>query len=169
MALPSVLKDMMLFNNGNAYVGDATAVTPPKLVRKLEEHRAAGMDRPVKIDMGGEALEMEFTTAGPKRDVLRQASAPGIAGVMIRFVGSFENDETGTLDRIEITVRGRHEEIDLGEWKPGEKAEFKCKLALSYFRLEWNGREEIEIDILNMIERINGVDRLSDRRNALGL
>lgn len=169
MALPPILKHMMLFNAGQAYVGEAVSVTPPKLVRKLEEYRAAGMDRPVKIDMGGEALEMEFTTAGPRQDVLRQATAPDLAGVMLRLVGSFENDETGELDRIEMTVRGRHEEIDLGEWKPGEKAESKVKLAVSYFRLEWNGREEIEVDVLNMIERIGGVDRLAPHRDAIGL
>lgn len=168
MALPRNLKNMMIFNAGAAYVGDAMAFTQPKLARKLEEHRAGGMDRAVKIDMGGEPLECEFTTASPMRDVFRQYGG-GITAVQLRLVGTYQNDETGGLDTIEITVRGRHEEIDPGETKVGEKTEMKVKMALAYYKLDWNGRTEIEIDAINMIEIVNGVDLMAESRAALGL
>jgi P2 family phage contractile tail tube protein len=168
MGLPRNLKDLMIFNEGRNYVGDAMAFTQPKLVRKLEEHRAGGMDRPVKIDMGGEPLECEFVTASPMRDVLRQYGG-GISSVQLRLVGTYQNDETGMLDTIEISVGGRHEEIDPGESKLGEKTEMKVKMALVYYKLDWNGRTELEIDVINMIEIVNGVDLLADRRAALGI
>ncbi len=64
-------------------------------------------------------------------------------------------------------MRGRHEEIDMGEQKVGEGGEFKAKMALVYYRLEWNGEVLIEIDVLNMIHMVGGVDRLADMRDII--
>jgi len=168
MAFPRNIKDIMIFNAGNAYVGEAMAFTPPKLVRKLEEHRAGGMDRPVKLDMGGEALECEIVTASPMRDLYAQYGGT-ISGQMLRLMGTYQNDETGGLDTVEHVVRGRTEELDPGEQKMGEKTEMKTKLALSYYKMLWNGQTLIEIDPINMVEFVNGVDMLAQRRNALGI
>lgn len=169
MAIPAKLKTMGMFNDGDAFIGETVSITPPKLVRKLEEYRAGGMNRPVKIDMGGEALELEATYGGPMRAILRQHGQLNLSGVQQRFVGTFTNDDTGVIDTIEIVTRGRHEEIDMGEWKPGEDSEFKVKSQLSYFKLTWNGVVEVEIDVLGMIEMVGGVDLMAPHRAALGL
>ena len=169
MAFPTKLKQMLLFNAGVAFVGETVSVTPPKLTRKLEDFRAGGMNRPVKVDMGGEALEMEVTYGGPMRQILRQHGMLTLSGVQQRFVGSFQNDDTGLVDTVEIVTRGRHEEIDMGELKPGEDTEFKVKSQLSYYKLTWNGVVEIEIDVLGMIEMIGGVDLMAAHRAALGI
>ncbi|KQM97344.1 phage major tail tube protein [Sphingomonas sp. Leaf226] len=169
MAFPSKLKQTMMFNDGEAFIGETVSITPPKLVRKFEDYRAGGMSRAVKVDMGGEALEMEATYGGPMRQILRQHGMLNISGVQQRFVGSFQNDDTGALDVVEIVTRGRHEEIDMGEWKPGEDTEFKVKSQLSYFKLTWNDVVEVEIDVLGMIEVVGGVDLMAAHRGALGL
>lgn len=169
MAFPSKLKQTMMFNDGEAFIGETVSITPPKLVRKFEDYRAGGMSRAVKVDMGGEALEMEATYGGPMRQILRQHGMLNISGVQQRFVGSFQNDDTGDVDVVEIVTRGRHEEIDMGEWKPGEDTEFKVKSQLSYFKLTWNDVVEVEIDVLGMIEVVGGVDLMAAHRGALGL
>lgn len=169
MGFTQKLKQMAMFNQGDAWVGEAVSVTTPKLARKFEEYRGGGMDRPVKIDMGGEALEMEATYGGPMRGILAQYGMVGVGNVLQRFVGAYENDDTGEITRIEIVTRGRHEEIDRGEAKPGEAGEFKVKSALSYYKEVWNGEVLIEIDVLGMVEIVGGVDRMAERRAALGL
>jgi len=169
MAFPSKLKQTMMFNDGEAFIGETVSITPPKLARKFEEYRAGGMGRAVKVDMGGEALEMEATYGGPMRQILRQHGMLNLAGVQQRFVGSFQDDDSGAVDVVEIVTRGRHEEIDMGEWKPGEDTEFKVKSQLSYFKLTWNGVVEVEIDVLGMIEIVGGVDLMADHRAAMGL
>ncbi len=78
MALPRKLKNMNLFNEGRSYLAEVPSVTLPKLTRKLEEYRGGGMDGTVKLDMGAEAMEMEFTAGGPLRDVLLQTTASAI-------------------------------------------------------------------------------------------
>jgi P2 family phage contractile tail tube protein len=170
MGFPSKLKDMAMFNAGNVWKGEAKSVTLPKLTRKLEGYRGGGMDRPVKVDLGGgDDLDLEATFGGPMRDILRQYGQPGFAGEAIRFSGAYQNDETRTYSTVDVTIRGRIEEIDQGDQKLGEDGEFKAKWACVYYRLDWDGRTEIEIDILNGVEIVNGVDVLADRRAALGI
>jgi hypothetical protein len=167
MALPRKLKSLNLFNEGLSYLGLVASVTLPKLTRKLEDWRGGGMDGTVKIDMGAEPLELEFTTGGPMRDVLRQYGLTSISGAFLRFAGAYQDDGTGSVDTVEITVRGRHEEIDMGEAKPGEGGEFKVKSALTYYRLDWNGVTEIEIDVLNGAFIVGAIDRMAEIRAAV--
>lgn len=169
MGLPRTLKNMMLFNEGQNYMGEVSAVTLPVLTRVLEDWRGGGMPGAVKIDLGQEALEMESTFGGPMRDILRQYGVTRVAGVYMRFAGFYQSDESGDGDTIEVIVRGRHEEIDFGEAKMGEISEFKVKHALAYYKLIWNGRTEMEYDPLNMILIVNGVDLMAQQRTALGL
>lgn len=167
MGFPRKLKNLNLFNEGQSYLGEIASVTLPKLTRKLEDWRGGGMDGTVKVDMGAEAMEMEFSTGGPMRDVLRQFGAVSASAIFLRFAGAYQSDDTGVVDTVEVTVRGRHEEIDMGEAKPGEGGEFKVKSSLTYYRLDWNGVEEIEIDVLNGVFRVGGVDRTAELRAAI--
>ncbi len=169
MALPRKLKNMNLYNDGSSWLGLCPSVTLPKLGRNFEEYRAGGMDTPVKIDMGGQALEMEFTAGGFIRQVYAQFGAVGADDIMLRFVGAYQNDQSGQVSAAEVIVRGRHEEIDPGNSKPGEDTELKVKSALSYYKLNWEGREVVEIDALNMVFRVNGVDCLAEQRRVLGI
>ena len=167
--LPRKLKNMNLFNDGVSFLGEVASVTPPVLARTFEDYRGGGMNAPVKVDMGMEALEMEWTCGGLMRPVLRQFGITTVDGVLLRFAGAYQTDATGAVDAVEILVRGRHEEIDMGEAKPGEDTEFSVKTAVAYYKLSINGTTEIEIDILNMIEIVGGVDRLAEQRRALGV
>jgi P2 family phage contractile tail tube protein len=169
MAFARKLKQMMMFNDGNAFIGETVSITPPKLTRKFEEYRAGGMNRPVSIDMGGEKLEMEATYGGFMRDIMVQQGMLGLGDVQQRFVGSFQDDSTSLVSSVEIVTRGRHEEIDMGEWKPGEDSEFKVKSQLSYYKLTLDGTVLIEIDIINMVEFVNGIDLMAPHRAVLGL
>ena len=167
MALPAKLKNMNVFNEDRSWAGLVTSVTLPKLARKFEGYRGGGMDSEVQLDMGGEPMELETTCGGPMRDAIRQIGEARAGGVFRRFVGTYQNDDTGGVDAVEITMRGRPQEIDRGEQKVGEGGEFKDKWALVYFKLEWNGRVLIEIDVLGMVYMIDGVDRLAEQRAIL--
>lgn len=171
MAMPSKLKNMNLFNDGNSYLGVSKAVTLPKLSRKMEAYRGGGMNGPVKVDMGmgDDGIVLEWTLGGMDMTAVRQYAIAEIGGVGMRFAGAYQRDDDGTVDAVEIVVRGRHEEIDMGEAKPSEDTEHKIKTNCSYYKLTVNGRVEAEIDVLNFIEIVNGVDRLAEHKRAIGL
>ena len=171
MALPKKLKNMNLFNDGGSYAGLVKTVTLPKLGRKLESFRAGGMDGPVKVDLGhsDDGLQMEFSLGGYELIALRQYGAVRVDGVMLRFAGSVQQDDSGNVSAVEIVTRGRHEEIDFGDATPGEDTEHKITTALTYYKLTIDGDTIIEIDLLNMIFIVDGEDLLAAHRKAIGL
>jgi len=170
MAIPRILKDFNLFVDGRGYLGKVPELTLPKLTRKMNEYRAGGMAGPVEIDMGLEKLECDFSLIDYAEDVLRLWGLQDHAAVALRFTGSIESDDaTAAVVPVEVTLRGRWKELDFGGWKPGEDTPLKVQLAASYYRYKQGGRELIEIDMVNMVEKVDGVDRLAERRAALGI
>lgn len=169
MALPRKLKNFNLFNNGNNYLGQIEEVTLPKLSRKMEEWRGGGMDGPVQIDLGQENIELAWTAGGVIATALSQYGVTTVGGCMLRFAGAYQRDDTGDVDAVEVVVRGRHKEIDFGSAKPGDHTQHKYNTACSYYKLTINGRVMIEIDVLNMLFIVDGVDRLAQQRRALGI
>jgi P2 family phage contractile tail tube protein len=61
------------------------------------------------------------------------------------------------------------EEIDMGDWKPGDKAENKYSIAPSYYKLEVDGQVIYELDYLNNVRVINGKDEAAEERAAIGM
>lgn len=103
------------------------------------------------------------------REIIKQYGITTVAGAMIRFAGSYQREDSSEPDSMEIIVRGRHTEIDFGGAKAGEKGAFKVKSSLSYYKLSVNGEVWCELDFVNFIEIIFGVDRLAAQRRAIGL
>jgi len=172
MALPRKLKYLNLFNDGLSYMGVVSSVTLPKLTRKLENYRGGGMNGVAPVDLGldDDALNMEWTIGGLPDDALwRQYAATGAASVPLRFCGSYQRDDTGDVVAVEIVLRGRHKEMDFGDQKQGEDTETKISTQCTYYKLTVDGKERIEIDTINMIERVNGVDMLELHRRNIGL
>ncbi|ELB8638935.1 phage major tail tube protein [Escherichia coli O158/O8:H27] len=172
MAMPRKLKLMNVFLNGYSYQGVAKSVTLPKLTRKLENYRDAGMNGSAPVDLGldDDALSMEWSLGGfPDSVIWELYAATGVDAVPIRFAGSYQRDDTGETVAVEVVMRGRQKEIDTGEGKQGEDTESKISVVCTYFRLTMDGKELVEIDTINMIEKVNGVDRLEQHRRNIGL
>ncbi|MDG3455355.1 phage major tail tube protein, partial [Klebsiella pneumoniae] len=62
-----------------------------------------------------------------------------------------------------------HKEVDSGEWKTGESNTTKVSSVNSYAKLTINGEVLYEVDVINMIEIVDGVDLMEEHRNAIGL
>lgn len=169
MGLPSKLKNMNLFVNGQNYYGRSGEVTPSKKARKMEEWRGGGMDSAIKVDMGGEMMELEFTMGGLEPTLDKGFGAITHDAHQFRFVGAYQDDNTGQVRACEIVARGRYEEIDTGSAKPGDDTEHKYKVACSYYKEVVDNEIITEIDVMNAVFRVGGVDRLAEIRNAIGV
>ena len=168
MALIHSLKNFNAFADGKSLMGVIEEVKLPKLGRKMEGFRGGGMDGEVEVDLGQEKLELELVLGGFALDAYKSYGITKASGAMVRYAGAYQRDDTGEVDAVEIVVRGRHEEIDMGKGKPGDDTEFKFKTAISYYKLSMNGAVLVEIDVQNMVCIVNGVDRLAELRAAIG-
>lgn len=168
MGLPAKLKNYNVFSDGNSWIGLVGELSLPKLAIVMEKWRGGGMLAEVDIAMGLEALEMETKLGGLVVQVLRQFGAVGVAGVLLRFVGAYQEDVAGGVTAAELVVRGRHSEIDPGNAKAGDNTEWSVKSSLVYLKWTVSGRVEIEIDVINNIFIVDGVDRNAEIRLAIG-
>ena len=169
MGLPRSLKNFATFVDGINYIGEMPGVCLPKLSRKMEKYRGGGMNGEVELDFGMEALEAELTAAGYMKDLFVTWGATRHDAVLLRFAGTLQGEDIEGVDALEVVMRGRFKEIDPGKAKAGDKTEIKYKAAVSYYKLSINGQVLLEIDPVNFVEVVNGIDRLAQARAALGI
>lgn len=167
--IPSKLRDLVAFSDGNVFLGEVASLTPPKIVRKVEEWIGGGMSAPIQLAYDIEALKAEFTIKGRSGLALAQMGITGVTGTGLRFVGAYDRDDTSQVGRTEWLMRGRHDELDPGEMKRGESGETKVVSNLAYVRCEVDGRIVLEIDAINGTCIIGGIDQRAGINEALGI
>lgn len=168
--LPKKLKNFNLFADGDNFVGRVDEITLPNLQRKFEETRPGGLNAPYDSDMGMQKLSSSFKIHEIVASVLRKWGASTVDGVPLRFLGAAVSDGgDASTDAIEIIMRGRYSGLELPSgYKAGEQGLLNCTASLVYFKYVVNGETLIEIDVINMIEIVDGVDVLANQRAALG-
>ena len=124
MALPKKLKDLNLFSNGESWQGIVQSITLPTLTRQIEEWRGGGMDGAVGIDMGQDGLlTVQWTVGGLVESLFDNFGTARIDADMLRMTGSYERDDIDDASSVEVVMRGRHTEIDMGDAQTGENTE----------------------------------------------
>lgn len=167
MLAPQTLYNINAFISGISFAGDVPSFTLPKLTTKTEEARNGGMDAPVDMDQGMNKLDLSWVMTGIRKDALKIYGLASGSALDANWRGVFK---AGTdYVAVVVTTRGMITEVDFGDWKSGEKAEFKYAANLNYYKLEIDGAVMYEIDILNCIRVIDGVDQLAKVREALGI
>lgn len=166
-AADKILKNWQLFVDGRGKAGNCTAFTPPTLALKTEDLEAGGLDSAIEIEIGQEKMESSFTLSefdpdtlalwgvGPQRDVafVARGSVQGL---------------NGAPQPVEHYLRGRIRSIEPGEWNRGQVTNV-FQISLTYYKYTHAGRVIHEIDVVNMIRFINGVDALAAHRTNIGL
>lgn len=165
--LPFKLKNYVVHANGESFIHQTAEVQLPKIAEKVEAWRGGGMLGEVDVGMGIEKLEMETSFGGLPRSVLRSFGIVGVAAQMLRFTGAYQEEGDGNVMVGELVVRGKHVEIDPGSAKTGDDTAWKLKSTLSYLKWSINGGTDVEIDMMNNIFVVGGVDRMAGIRSAL--
>lgn len=166
--VPEILTNCNLFVDGRGYAGKVLEVNLPKLKRKTEAYRAGGMDAEIDMPVGLEKLEGSFSLAGMNPDVLVFFGVADGEKFNGSFRGAFTNQK-GAVVKAVATWRGLLTENDPGSWKPGDKGEHKFTASLTYYKLEVDSKVIYELDPVNGVRTIDGVDELKAERDALGM
>jgi P2 family phage contractile tail tube protein len=161
--LPRQLKNFNAYINGDSFSGRCDATTPPSLSFVLEEHRAGGMDAPIKIELGMEALTMQLVLSDYDPRII---SLIGVDDIPVVLRGGLQA-QGKAVEPVIVNARGMLGNTEFSEWKPGTKSTVTLSYELSYFRYRQNGVQYCEIDIKNMIREFGGVDQLAGLRAAL--
>ena len=164
--LPRLFKGHNIFIDGFDLRGQIGDIERPKIALKMEEYRSGGMFGTVKVAQGLEALEMTVTVSGYAAEVLRMFGGT-IDSKVIRFVGSVEKDDEVGHKKVEGQGAGRITEIDQGSNSAGENGEIKFKIDLVRYSESLDGKENLYVDVLQNILRVNGTDLYQGFNEAL--
>jgi len=167
--LPRTLKNFNVFVDTHSWAGVAESVTIPKITKKTEDFRAAGMIGDIALALGYEKLEGEVVYAGFDVKQYRQLGVCGTSDLPVRYVGMYERQDNCTKQIVEIYTRGQAIELDPGDSKNGEKTEIKMSYNYTYYRMEVDGVVEVELDFINGVERFGETDLAQSIKELLGL
>ena len=166
--IPRILKNFSLFVDGRGQAGVVSSLTLPKLTTKMEEFRGGGMDAPVELDMGMDKLETSFELLEYDPNILSLYGLADGAATQVTARGALRRDGEAAVAMI-VNMTGVVKELDPGDWKSGDQTSAKFSMALRYLKITIGGRVVTEIDKVNMIRKINGIDQLESIRTAIGV
>lgn len=167
-AAAQILKNFSLFVDGRGYAGNVDEVQLPTLSILREEYRAGGMDAPVKLDMGMEALECTFKLSKFAPEVLSLWGLREGNNKQLTLRGALESLD-GTVEPVAVFISGNIHVVTPDSVTPGAKAGLSFTVSVRAYRYEHNGAVIHDIDVVNMKRVINGVDQLAAMRLAIGL
>ncbi|XHR29597.1 MAG: phage major tail tube protein [Chthoniobacteraceae bacterium] len=167
-AADQILKNLNLFADGYGFAGNITDFTPPALKITEVAYNAGGLDTPINLDMGLQALTCSFSLSKFSPQVFKLWGLTDASGKQFTVRGAVES-LNGTVEPIVIRMTGNLRQIEPGTWKPGAVLSAKFTVSLLAYTFEQNGTTIHDIDVLNMKRVINGVDQLSAVRTAIGI
>lgn len=164
--IPKMLHAFAVFMDGSNYMGIAEQVQLPNLTIVTEDTRAGGLDAAIKQDMGMEPLDSVIDWLEWEPAILKRF---GLTTDTTRLTIRGSQEGRTSNDTIIVEMTGRVLEQDLGSLQAGQRSKPKTSFNAEYLKITINGEDVVEIDVLNMIRKIGGVDQLEARRTALNV
>jgi len=168
--IPKIFSNMNLYNEGQRMVGIQSEVTLPNLEPITETITGAGIAGELEVWVPGHfgpiPIEVPFRMA---HEDAFELLAPGKKILVLRSAIMSEDLSTGkdVLQGQKVTIAGNPKGIDLGKVSPGKAGESKVTLDATYLKVEIDNKVMLEIDKINMIYVVNGVDYLEEHRNLI--
>lgn len=163
--LKDVMRDVVAFVDGRHYAGQCNQVTLPQLTITTEAMRAGGMDAPVEMDMGMEALRASLQFATVPAEVLKLFGKGDVPLTLRGALISHDGETKGAT----AELHGRFVTQNPGDWVGGNVANLTVEFAAHRYRLSIGGEEIHNIDVERMVRIVNGVDQLAGVRGHLGI
>lgn len=169
-AMPEKVVNYNVYLDNDKLVGIKADVTLPKLEQMTETISGAGIAGEYESAVPGHfgKIEMDITFNSVSEDSTKLL-IPGAKSLVLRASQqSYDIAAGGTNYRaLKITTKVLSKGVDLGKLSPGKSTETKNTFEVIYIKIEENGNTLLELDKLNFIFIVNGVDLLADIRNQI--
>lgn len=164
------LTNANVYMDGNNLLGRAEEINLPQIKHKMSEHKALGMVGSAEFFSGIDKLESKIKWNSLYPDVLKKAANP-FRTVQIQARASLETyNSQGKIQEVAAVayLSGTFKEFPLGNIKAGDNAEYETTMSVNYAKLTAGGEELFEIDILENIYKVGGIDVLAEYRANIG-
>jgi P2 family phage contractile tail tube protein len=166
MAFPRKIKNFNAFVDGISYFGLTTAAAMPEIAVATSDYRGGGMDQPVAIDMGLEAMTAELTFAEFRPEIYAMIGTRQL--LVLRAAMQAQADVTDA-DALVLTMRGKISKLAGSELGAGNDVTKTITMSLDRYRVEIAGATLVDIDVEAGRRIIGGVDQTAAARRSMGL
>lgn len=162
--IPEKINDFNVYDDGDKLLGISDEVTLPEINELTSEISGPGLLGPIDSPTVGKFENMEMEV--PFRTLYKSAFQlmKTLSSVHLTLRGAVQvSDGEGNVyfKGMRIVVRGKKKSLVPGKFKQGEGTGASVKFSLTYLMIELDGRQELEIDKLNSIYRVGGIDMLA--------
>lgn len=170
--IPEKLNDFRVFLSGSPDLKGVADLQLPSFDAMTETISGAGIAGEYESPNFGHFQSMKFTLnwrmiTGELTGFLR----PGAVQLDCRLANQEYDQATGQhlFKANRVVVKGPVTKNDLGKASKGSPYEGSTEIEVTYIKLERDGVVIVELDKLNYIYKVNGVDYMANIRRALGL
>lgn len=164
------LTNANVYIDGNSLLGKVDECKLPDVQVVMSEHKALGMQGKAEFPSGVDKMEATFKWNSLYADVLKQAGNP-FKTVEVQVRGSLETYANGGRTAqvpVVAYITGSFKKLPLGGYKQGDNVEAETAMSVTYCKLEIDGEEIFEFDVLANIYKAGGVDLLEEYRINIG-
>lgn len=165
-----IYKDIALFLNTISFVGMLKEFDHPTVEQTTAPHETLAMAGSINVGVGFEAMEARLAWEGHSKDLAKLAyNTVDQVELMVR---SIIEDRSGPVlieQGVVHHMRGVFRSNQPGNFSAKSLATKESMMDLTYFREEIDGEVMIELDVVNNIYKVAGVDKFANRNRILGL
>lgn len=168
--IPEKVVNYNVYLGNEKLVGVSADITLPKLEPMTATVSGAGIageyESPVPGHFGKLEMDMSFRSISVDSAKLL---VPGTKSLVLRASQQSYDIAGGTTNyrQLKITLKVMPKGVDLGKLSQGKPTETKNTFEVIYIKVEENGLVLIELDKLNFVYVVNGVDILAPIRNQI--
>ena len=163
-AIPSKINNYNVYNVAERLIGVGDEVTLPDFEAMADTISGAGilgeMDDPTVGHFSNMEMEIPFRLVDHEAaDMMDMTKA-----VQLEIRGAQQTTNTeGDIEfrPMRVVVRGRGGKLTTGKVKAGSSMDTKITLTTLYILIEVDGKTVVELDKLNEVYKVNGVDVLA--------
>lgn len=160
-----------VYNAGTRLVGISDEVTLPDFEALTETISGPGflgeIDEPLLGHFGASEIEIPFRTLNEEMfGLLAQGSAVNLT---LRMSTQAIQESTMATDFMpsRVVIKGKNKGFTGGKVKQGNGTGSSVKVEIIYILIEVNGKKKFELDKLNFVYKVNGVDLLAKVRKQV--
>ena len=163
--IPEAINDFNMYISGNKLVGITGEVSLAELSNITQEISGVGVLGTFETAIIGffEHASQEIPFRMLNEDLVGMYTPDKMLDVTLRAAQQSTVKATGEIDftGMRIVFRGRAEKLALGTVKQGGQTDSSVTIGIIYELIEISGKKLFELDKINGIFRVNGVDMLA--------
>ena len=168
--IPEKINDYNAYLDGTKMIGVAASVTLPEVKMKTSTVSGVGVNGEVDSPTIGqfESMEEEIQFNTLYSSAMDMLSPMSTVNLTLRAAQQVYDKAGGyNFKGLRVVEMGRVKSFNPGKVEKGEAMEATVKLELTYILIEVDGKQLLEVDKLNGVYRVNGVDMMACINNLI--